>query len=170
MEATTKNGTRLTFIVFAFFSLISCFRSDNIESSFSAEILGIIETKADSFRWRSPISFAFDFPWQWDSLYFVDADQSTLDIPRGAKEIVEKEEYADNYLYIFFTLKDSIVRVTKIDNSNHIIVFNPCVLQHIGYSRTSKFYVTKDCLHPKVYYSILPDDCDSTTIFMYNCP
>lgn len=136
----------------------------------SKKILQVLEAKAESLRWNHPVSFESDFVWAWDSLYFVDPLESNWDIPRGSREFIDKDDYGEDYMYIFFTVSDTITSVARIHNSEMKIVFNPCHTLHHGYGRASEFYVTKDCIPPKIYLSILPSDCDSATVYKYVCP
>jgi len=161
----------ITVIAMGLLAILSCTNSavQNVDIQ-SKKFLRILEGNADGLQWGRPVKFESKFPWAWDSIYFVDAYESTWDIPRGAKEFIGMDDFAEDYLFVFFTVGDSIINVLKIHESDMKVVLIPCGTQHRGYERSHEFYVTKDCIPPKVYLSILSSDCDSTTVFKYVCP
>ncbi len=149
--------------------ICGCNRGTSIDLDLHSEfVVGLLNAKADSFEWQRPTSFEANFPWAWDSVYFVqDGDNRTF--PKGAEEYIGDGVYGENYIHLFFTISDSIVNVVRIHEHQMPVIFLGCSAQRHGYAPNHKFHVYRSCSPPNVYLTILSSLCDSSVIRNLTC-
>lgn len=135
-------------------------------------VLNVLDGKSNDLEWNRPVNFYSNFPWEWDSVYFVDINSDCHYSNGDIVKILEEDDYNDDYFFIFFLHNNHVTKYAKINNIiDRYILFdnclNPC---RKGYAKNHQFYIAQKCTTYGSFVRIYTTDCDSATVFEQLCP